>query len=116
MPGSTAARSCRPTAAAISTSCANTRSAMAALEISVMTPPRARALLDSWFGPPNDPAREERRDIWFHSTPEHDETLRGLFLADYERAAAGTLADWQDGPESALALVLLLDQIPRNIF
>jgi uncharacterized protein (DUF924 family) len=89
---------------------------MAALEISVMTPPRARALLDSWFGPPNDPAREERRDIWFHSTPEHDETLRELFLADYERAAAGMLADWEDEPDSALALVLLIDQIPRNIF
>jgi uncharacterized protein (DUF924 family) len=81
-----------------------------------MTPPRAQALLDFWFGPPDDPAREERRDIWFHSTPEYDETLRERFLADYERAAAGMLADWQDGPESALALVLLLDQIPRNIF
>ena len=81
-----------------------------------MTPPRAEAVLDFWFGPPDDPAREERRDIWFHSTPEYDETLRERFLADYERAAAGMLADWQDGPESALALVLLLDQIPRNIF
>jgi uncharacterized protein (DUF924 family) len=89
---------------------------MAALEISAMTPPRAQALLDFWFGPPSDPAREERRDIWFHSTPEHDETLRGLFLADYERAAAGKLADWEEQPESAIALVLLLDQIPRNIF
>jgi uncharacterized protein (DUF924 family) len=81
-----------------------------------MTPPRTRALLDFWFGPPDDPLRQERRDIWFHSTPEYDETLRGLFLADYERAAAGMLADWEEQPESALALVLLLDQIPRNIF
>ena len=62
------------------------------------------------------PAREERRDIWFKSTPEHDEILRRLFLADHERAAAGGLANWQDQPESALALLLLLDQIPRNIF
>ena len=81
-----------------------------------MMPERAQALLDFWFGPPDDPAREERRDIWFRSTPEHDETLRRLFLADHERAAAGCLADWQDEPESALALLLLLDQIPRNIF
>ena len=81
-----------------------------------MTAPRAQALLDFWFGPPDDPVREERRDIWFKSTLEHDETLRGLFLADHERAAAGSLADWEDEPESALALVLLLDQIPRNIF
>ena len=81
-----------------------------------MTSPRAQALLDFWFGPPDDPLREAHRDIWFHSTPEHDETLRRLFLADYERAAAGTLTDWQDTPDGALALLLLLDQIPRNIF
>jgi uncharacterized protein (DUF924 family) len=79
-------------------------------------PERARALLDAWFGAPSDPLREERREIWFRSTPEHDDRLRELFLADYERAAAGALADWEAAPESALALVLLLDQIPRNIF
>jgi len=81
-----------------------------------MTPPRARALLDFWFGPPGDPEREQHRQIWFKSTPEHDDGLRDLFLADHERAAAGELADWENEPESALALVLLLDQIPRNIF
>jgi uncharacterized protein (DUF924 family) len=79
-------------------------------------PERARALLDVWFGPPGDPLREEHHEIWFKSTPEHDEMLRRLFLADYERAAAGALADWEAAPDSALALVLLLDQIPRNIF
>jgi uncharacterized protein (DUF924 family) len=79
-------------------------------------PERAGALLDVWFGAPRDPLREARREAWFRSTPEHDEMLRKLFLADYERAAAGLLADWEAVPESALALVLLLDQIPRNIF
>src|SRR5258706_11883672 len=119
MPGSTAAKSCRPTAAAISISCASTRSAMAAPEpqaTAASLPERARALLDVWFGPPGDPLREERREIWFRSTPEHDDMLRALFLADYERAAAGALADWETAPNSALALVLLLDQVPRNIF
>jgi len=77
---------------------------------------RARALIDLWFGPPGDPEREQHRQIWFKSTPEHDEMLRRLFLADYERAAAGALAGWEAAPDSALALVLLLDQIPRNIF
>ena len=79
-------------------------------------PERARALLDLWFGAPGDPLREERREIWFKSTPQHDAMLREMFLADYERAAAGLLADWEEMPESALALVLLLDQIPRNVF
>ena len=79
-------------------------------------PERAQALIAVWFGAPGDPLREERRQIWFRSTPEHDEMLRELFVADYERAAAGALADWETAPEAALALVLLLDQIPRNMF
>jgi uncharacterized protein (DUF924 family) len=79
-------------------------------------PARAEALLTFWFGPAGDPDRETHRDIWFKSTPEHDAKLRRLFLSDYEQAAAGALAAWEAAPESALALLLLLDQIPRNIF
>lgn len=79
-------------------------------------PEQARALLDVWFGVPGDPLREQHREIWFKSTPEHDAMLRDMFLAHYERAAVGELSDWEDTPASALALVLLLDQIPRNIF
>src|SRR5262249_4984733 len=116
MRGCTAARSCRPTAAAISISCAGTRLAMAAPEPAPTWPERARALLDTWFGAPGDPLRETHREVWFKSTPEHDAMLRDMFRADYERAAAGELVDWEAAPESALALVLLLDQIPRNIF
>jgi uncharacterized protein (DUF924 family) len=78
-------------------------------------PDRARALLDAWFGPPGDPDRERQREIWFKSTAEFDATLRDAFLADYE-TAAGALHSWEALPEGALALVLLLDQIPRNIF
>ena len=80
------------------------------------SPARAAALLDFWFGPAGDPDRERHRDIWFKSTPEHDERLRRLFLADYETAASGALGGWEAKPFGALALVLLLDQIPRNIF
>jgi uncharacterized protein (DUF924 family) len=79
-------------------------------------PPRAQALLDFWFGLGGDPEYETHRDIWFKSTPEHDATLRRLFLTDYEQAARGELATWEEACESALALLLLLDQIPRNIF
>jgi len=45
-----------------------------------------------------------------------DAALRRDFLADYEAAAAGELASWEGLPEGNLALVLLLDQIPRNIY
>ena len=79
-------------------------------------PDRAAAVLDSWFGPPGDLGREQHREIWFKATDEFDAALRREFLADYEAAAAGALRSWEASAEGALALVLLLDQLPRNIF
>ena len=79
-------------------------------------PDRATALLDFWFGPPDDQGREQHRKIWFRSNVEFDAALRREFLADYEAAAAGMLLSWEAEAEGALALVLLLDQVPRNIF
>src|ERR1700730_14113541 len=79
-------------------------------------PDRAKALLDAWFGPQDDPEREKPREIWFKGTKDFDAALRRDFLADYEAAAEGALGSWEASPEGALALVLLLDQIPRNIF
>ena len=79
-------------------------------------PERARALLDFWFGRAGDPERLYHRQIWFRSTPEFDATVRAGFAADHELAIAGALADWEAAPLSALALVMLLDQVPRNIF
>jgi uncharacterized protein (DUF924 family) len=79
-------------------------------------PDRATALLDFWFGPPGDPDRERHREIWFKATDEFDAALRCEFLADYEAAAAGALRSWEASAEGALALVVLLDQVPRNIF
>jgi len=78
--------------------------------------PRATALLDFWFGPVGDADRECHRAIWFKSTDEFDAALRREFLSDYEAAAAGALLSWEASAEGALALVLLLDQVPRNIF
>jgi len=82
----------------------------------VNLPDRARTLLDFWFGPPGDPDRERHRQIWFRSTPEFDAALHREFLGDYEAAAAGRLMEWEGSALAALALVLLLDQVPRNIF
>ncbi|MGA8380591.1 MAG: DUF924 family protein [Stellaceae bacterium] len=79
-------------------------------------PIRARALFDFWFGPAEHPQRLHHRPIWFRSTPEFDAAVREGFLADHELAVAGALSDWEAGAESALALVMLLDQVPRNIF
>ncbi len=79
-------------------------------------PDRASALLDFWFGPSDDPGREQHREIWFKATDEFDAALRREFLADYEAAAAGALKFWEASAQGALAIVLLLDQVPRNIF
>jgi uncharacterized protein (DUF924 family) len=77
---------------------------------------RAAALLDFWFGPPGSDEREQSRAVWFASEPSFDAACRQHFLADHERAAAGSLTHWQAAPESCLALILLLDQLPRNLF
>jgi uncharacterized protein (DUF924 family) len=89
---------------------------MTHLDTASTVPDRAKALLDAWFGPPADPGCEQHREVWFKSTEQFDAALREAFLADYRAAAASALDSWEATPEGALALVLLLDQIPRNIF
>ena len=79
-------------------------------------PARAQAFLDFWFGKPEDPERYHHRQIWFRSTPEFDRAVRDNFAAEHVAAVAGKLAEWEAEPLSALALVMLLDQVPRNIF
>ena len=53
---------------------------------------------------------------WFAKDDAFDETCRQRFLATYEAAARGDLAEWELEPRGALALLILLDQIPRNMF
>ena len=53
---------------------------------------------------------------WFRRDAAFDARFRELFLPAHEAAAAGRLAGWRDSPEGALALLLLLDQFPRNVF
>jgi uncharacterized protein (DUF924 family) len=53
---------------------------------------------------------------WFEHDPAFDATIRERFAGTYEDAAAGLLGACEDGPQSALALVIVLDQVPRNMF
>ena len=64
-------------------------------------------ILDFWFA---------SEGLWFKKDDAFDETIRQRFAADYESAAAGGLADWRETPEGCLALIVLLDQFPRNMF
>jgi uncharacterized protein (DUF924 family) len=56
------------------------------------------------------------RALWWEQKPDVDARFRERFLALHERAAARELEAWLDDAEGALALVLLLDQFPRNAF
>lgn len=77
---------------------------------------RDEAILNFWFGNRKDPSYGEPREAWFKKEPEFDATLRRDFLDDHERAAFGHYDSWMGVPRRCLALVIALDQFPRNIF
>ncbi|MGB6537383.1 MAG: DUF924 family protein [Xanthobacteraceae bacterium] len=59
---------------------------------------------------------EAGRERWFERDEAFDAAIRAQFAATCEDAAAGGLDAWQNGPRGALALVIVLDQFPRNMF
>ena len=68
----------------------------------------ASEILKFWFG--------RDRKLWFEKNPAFDEEIRSRFLAWYQAATEGKLAAWKKDPRSCLALVILFDQFPRNMF
>ena len=73
------------------------------------------------------PARQSAEDVlafwraagpdrWFEDDEAFDAAIRERFETTYEDAAASLLSAWEDRPQSALALVIVLDQFPRNMF
>jgi uncharacterized protein (DUF924 family) len=55
-------------------------------------------------------------DRWFNKDQTFDDEIRRRFLSAYEAAASGRLREWETTATGALALCLLLDQFPRNMF
>ena len=68
----------------------------------------AQEVLDFWF-------RRDRK-AWFEKNPAFDEEIRRRLVSWYESGATGKLNDWRKIPAACLALVILLDQFPRNMF
>lgn len=60
--------------------------------------------------------REAGRERWYKHDDAFDAEVRRRFLALWQKAAAGELASWEDDDDGALALVIVLDQFPRNMF
>lgn len=77
---------------------------------------QANKILEFWFGKPEEPSYGKPRKVWFTKNPEFDQEVRSRFLSVYQQAAAGQLNDWKADPLSCLALIILLDQFPRNMF
>jgi uncharacterized protein (DUF924 family) len=68
----------------------------------------SEAVLEFW--------RAAGEDKWFKKDTAFDDAIRAGFLATYEAAAAGKLSAWEASADGALALVIVLDQFPRNMF
>jgi uncharacterized protein (DUF924 family) len=67
-----------------------------------------------WFGGPAERGRRQKR--WFEKSEAFDRQIGDRFAAAYEFAAAGNLSHWRGDPHDCLALIVLLDQFPRNMF
>jgi len=68
-----------------------------------------QSIVEFWFS-------DKVQPLWFQSTPEFDAELRDRFETVWQAAEQGRLDDWAETPEGALALVILFDQIPLNIY
>ncbi len=77
---------------------------------------KVQKILQFWFGSLDSPDYGSFQPWWFKGSGEIDRQIAEFFSEDYEFAAAGYLEGWQGWPESCLALILLLDQMPRSLF
>jgi len=79
-------------------------------------PSEADEVLSFWFGREDEPGYGEFREAWFRKDEGFDREVRERFGPLYERAASGELDGWREDARSCLALVICLDQFPRNMF
>jgi uncharacterized protein (DUF924 family) len=80
--------------------------------------PIAKNVLDYWFGsrPINPSAASARGNFWFGADKDADYDIERRFGKLVSAARAGSLDSWRTDPENCLALIILLDQFPRNLY
>lgn len=66
-------------------------------------------ILDFWFV-------ETQPAQWFQVNPDFDQLVIDRFSEPYEMAARGEFDEWKNNADGTLALCILLDQMPRNMF
>jgi uncharacterized protein (DUF924 family) len=65
-------------------------------------------ILNFWF--------EAGPDKWFDKDADFDREITDRFASSHEAAERGALDQWQENAKGAMALVILLDQFPRNMY
>lgn len=68
-----------------------------------------KSIISFWF-------EEIDKKLWFNSTPEFDAQIRDRFEQLYVAALKDELSDWENTAEGCLALVIVLDQFPLNMY
>lgn len=72
-------------------------------------------ILEFWFG--DDSLHEvDNMDRWFTRNTNFDREIESLFADEMKAAGEGAFDDWAKTPRGALALILLIDQFPRNVY
>ena len=66
-------------------------------------------VLSFWFS-------ESVKPFWFKKDPKFDWEINQRFINTYQLAKTGALVEWRKNPEDILALIIVLDQFPRNMF
>jgi len=66
-------------------------------------------IIDFWFS-------TDVQKLWFNSTADFDQLLRDRFGDTWKQASRGELDHWMQTAEGCLALVIILDQFPLNMF
>jgi uncharacterized protein (DUF924 family) len=75
-------------------------------------------LLQTWFGdtPTDSSSIQHRKSWWFSADEKRDAGLSEQFGELVDSCAQGRMYHWLKEPEGRLALVIALDQLPRNLF
>ncbi|MFZ6657629.1 DUF924 family protein [Undibacterium sp. TJN19] len=75
-------------------------------------------VLDFWFGHEQDDAltAKNQAKLWWSKDEALDAAIRSRFASLSEQALQGDLDDWQDSAQGRLALIILCDQFPRNMY
>jgi uncharacterized protein (DUF924 family) len=79
---------------------------------------RAATVLDEWFGEldADGLASKEKQQRWWKKDAAFDEYLKQQYEGDVQSALNGDLDSWLEDTLDTVALILLLDQVTRNIY